>query len=158
MKVESHRFGTLEIAEDEIIRFPHGIIGFPTDVEFVLLRKNGQSALGWLQSLMTPQLAFPVVTIDALAVDPSYYEARIQIGADSSDLAKIAEAHAIMAIVCASASLPPTVNLLAPVIVELSTRTGAQVFLNDTKCSTAEPFALREPKAPAAMACACAAP
>jgi hypothetical protein len=35
MNIESQRFGTLEINDDEILSFPEGVIGFPNEQRFV---------------------------------------------------------------------------------------------------------------------------
>lgn len=144
MQIHSHRFGDLEIQECEKIRFPQGMIGFPDEREFVLLRKSGRSVLGWLQSTTNPGLAFPVASLDALLITPQYYAALAAARAPTMDLPRFAEQFAAMVIVCASPDGPPTVNLLAPVVVDLDTRTGEQIFLPDSKCSTMEPFVLRE--------------
>ncbi|MES1182283.1 MAG: hypothetical protein ABUL60_00640, partial [Myxococcales bacterium] len=37
MKIESQRFGTLDINEDELLAFPAGVIGFPTEQRFALV-------------------------------------------------------------------------------------------------------------------------
>jgi flagellar assembly factor FliW len=49
-----------------------------------------------------------------------------------------------MVVLCALSGQPATVNLLAPIVVNASTRTGAQVILEGTRFSTREFFALPE--------------
>jgi flagellar assembly factor FliW len=48
-----------------------------------------------------------------------------------------------MAVLCASAGQQPTVNLLAPVVVNVRSRKGAQILLENSTFSTSEPFVLR---------------
>ncbi len=140
MLIQSPRFGLLEIERREVIRFPEGIIGFPDDREYVLLRKNGRAAIGWLHSTTNPALAFPVISLDALAIEPKYFESITKAWHHPSGVDGVESELAVMAIVCAIANGPPTVNLLAPVVVDAVTRTGAQIFLLDTQYTTMEPF------------------
>jgi flagellar assembly factor FliW len=142
MKIDTTRFGTLELDEAEAIRFPAGIIGFPSEDTFVLLRKREGSPIGWLQSTRTAGLALPVVSVDALASD---YE---DLTIDGSDAIKTvigeADGYAIMVVLNPGAATGmATVNLLAPIVVNPETRTGAQVLVESTAYSTQEPFALR---------------
>src|SRR4051794_38772109 len=66
MNVRTTRFGTLEIAEDRVINFPKGLLGFAECRRFCLLEPADDACFFWLQSLDDPALAF-VVT------DPSFF-------------------------------------------------------------------------------------
>jgi flagellar assembly factor FliW len=57
--VQSTRFGTLEVAETDVIEFPAGLIGLGGR-RFAILEHNPDSAFGWLQSLEDDGLALPV--------------------------------------------------------------------------------------------------
>jgi flagellar assembly factor FliW len=105
-----------------------------------LLRQRDDSAIGWLQSTTNPALAFPVVSIDALAVTYPAIAAAPAPGQKEEQ----ADPHAVMAVLCASAGQPPTVNLLAPVVVNVRSRKGAQILLENSTFSTSEPFVLRD--------------
>src|ERR1700742_1979626 len=59
--VQSTRFGTLEVAETDVIEFPAGLIGLGGR-RFAILEHNPDSAFGWLQSLEDDGLALPVTT------------------------------------------------------------------------------------------------
>ena len=145
MRIETSRFGTFDVDDKDPIHFPQGMIGFPTEKQFVLLRHRDDSAIGWLQSMTNPTLAFPVVSIDALAVVYPAVAATPAVGATEEN----ADPHAVMAVLCASAGQPATVNLLAPIVVNVRSRKGAQVLLEGTTFSTNEPFVLRNvPPAP----------
>ena len=62
MKVETSRFGTINISEKEIVRFPEGLYGFEKETEFTLLpfNPNVESPMGWMLSLESYHLAFAV--------------------------------------------------------------------------------------------------
>lgn len=64
MQIETQLFGTITAADDKIITFSDGIIGFPDMNRFTLIvdEDNGDSAkVFWLQSLDDGAFAMPVV-------------------------------------------------------------------------------------------------
>jgi flagellar assembly factor FliW len=148
MRIQTDRFGTFEVDDKDPIHFPQGMIGFPSEKQFVLLRHRDDSAIGWLQSTSNSALAFPVVSIDALAVAYPTIAATPEGGQKAEEV----DPHAVMAVLCASAGQPATVNLLAPIVVNVRSRKGAQILLEGTAFSTNEPFVLRNvpamPEAP----------
>src|SRR5258706_92809 len=42
MKVQSSRFGTIELNDDEVINFPAGLIGFPDETSITKLVSSGK--------------------------------------------------------------------------------------------------------------------
>lgn len=73
MKLNTRIFGEVEIAEEKIITFENGIIGFPELRHFVLLHdeeKGTGAGIRFLQSVEEPTFAMPVM--DPLAVKPDY--------------------------------------------------------------------------------------
>ena len=61
MKVETTRFGTLDISDEEIVRFPEGLYGFEKETEFILLpfNPNVESPMEWMQSLTSTTASIP---------------------------------------------------------------------------------------------------
>ena len=73
MKIQTKIFGEIEIADDKIITFENGIIGFPELKRFALLHdeeKGTNVGIRFLQSLDEPGFAMPVM--DPLVVKPDY--------------------------------------------------------------------------------------
>ena len=141
MKVQSSRFGTIELDDQEVIRFPAGLIGFPDETSFVMLRPKPESPIAWLHSTQTSWFALPVVSADVLQADltGTISEATKASGLVSSD-----EPYAVMAVLNApGAGVPASVNLMAPIIVNAETRQGAQLLLESSNYSTQEPFVLK---------------
>ncbi len=153
MNIMSQRFGALEIQEDQVLDFATGVIGFPNERRFVLVPHNGTGFLAWLQSTETPALALPVVSAHAFGA--KYPDVDIAQALSDVGLAGALEDVALMVVLCAPQGLPATVNLLAPIIVNVATRRGAQVILEGSRFTTRELF-IREqdtaeaPKAQAA--------
>jgi flagellar assembly factor FliW len=140
MQIETSRFGSLELKEADVIRFPAGLIGFPNENSFMLIQHGGSGLLGWLQSTTSPALAFPVVSAHGLVQE--YPDVLIEPVAERAGLGDDAAALAVLAVLSAPTNQPATVNLLAPLIVNAVTRTGAQVFLDGSRYSTQELFGL----------------
>jgi flagellar assembly factor FliW len=143
MAIQSDRFGTIEVEEQDIIRFPHGIIGFSDEHSFILIRTKS-NAVGWLQSTTNPSLALPVVSAHVLA--PPYPDVDIESYAQAVGLGARVEELAVVVVLNAQAGVPATVNLVAPIIVNVTTRIGGQVILDGTRFTTREMFIL--PAAP----------
>lgn len=140
MNIESQRFGTIDINEDELLTFPSGVIGFPREQQFALVPHHGSGYIAWLQSVSTPGLAFPVVS--AHAFGEKYPDVPVEAAAKEAGIEGDDEALAVMVVLCALSNQPATVNLLAPIVVNATTRQGAQVILEGTRYSTREFFAL----------------
>ena len=72
MKINTRVFGEVDIADDKIIHFPAGIIGFPDLTDFTLIHdvEKGMDTIHWLQSIQEPGFAMPVM--DPLLVLPTY--------------------------------------------------------------------------------------
>ena len=64
VELDTRAFGKIAIEEDKIIRFDHGILGFPDLKDFTLIfnvDKGMESSIKWLQSLQEPGFAMPVM-------------------------------------------------------------------------------------------------
>lgn len=149
MNIETTRFGNLTIDPAECITFDTGVIGFRNEHAFVLLRSQQGSPIGWLQSTKTGWLALPVVSVEALA--NGYDDSNVQQAVSLARVGFDANECAVMVVLHPTSPEAPTVNLLAPIVVNVTTRKGAQVILEGTKLTTLEPFALRSYDAPAPM-------
>ena len=73
MKIQTKNFGEVEIADNKIITFDKGIIGFPELKHFTMLHdeeKGSSAGIRYLQSIEEPSFAMPVM--DPLLVNPDY--------------------------------------------------------------------------------------
>lgn len=140
MIVNSDRFGSVEIAESDTLMFPGGIVGFPQESRFVLLRRQDSQFIGWLQSVKTSYLTLPVVSTHMLT--PKFPDVDLKDHVASAGLGSNTEELAVLAVLSAAPNEPATVNLLAPIVVNAKTRIGAQIMLEGTHFTTHEAFAL----------------
>jgi flagellar assembly factor FliW len=143
MIVHSDKFGAIEVDATDVLNFPTGIIGFPRESEFVLVRRGDSQVIGWLQSTQTTYLTLPVVSAHALA--PRFPDVPIEVYAERAGIGSDPEELAVMAVLSAPPGQPATVNLMAPIIVNAATRIGAQILIENTRFSTRELFILPEP-------------
>jgi flagellar assembly factor FliW len=67
MKIETSRFGPLDVEETILIRFPWGVPGFEQIKRYVLL-EHRQGPFQWLQAVDDPDLAFVVCEPQAMGV------------------------------------------------------------------------------------------
>ena len=49
MEVRTTRFGVIDIAEDRVITFPEGLLGFSDRTRFCLLQPGDDACFFWLQ-------------------------------------------------------------------------------------------------------------
>jgi flagellar assembly factor FliW len=137
MHIDTSRFGTIEASDNDLIRFPGGVIGFRKETRFVLIPHGSSAFIAWLQSTTTPDLAFPVVSAHGF---PGYPDVPLDVAADRAGIGGKHDDIALLAVLSAPHSQPATVNLLAPLLINAATRIGAQVFLEGSRFSTQELF------------------
>jgi flagellar assembly factor FliW len=143
MQIVTTRFGSVEVPDEHLIHFKNGIIGFPREFKFALIPHGQSTLIAWLQSAITPALAFPVVSAHGLVVD--YPDVPLDPVAEKAGLGGAPDDFAVLAVLCAPRGLPATVNLLAPLLINSVTRLGAQVFLEGSRFTTRELFAVPPP-------------
>jgi flagellar assembly factor FliW len=138
MKIESTRFGTLEIDDKKVIGFPKGLIGFPEEKSFVMVHHKGSDAVAWLQSTTNPALALPVVSVHQFG--PNYPDVPLDAAAERAGLDGSPDDMAALVVMCTSPGAQPTVNLAAPIIVDAAKWQGVQTILEGTKYTTREVY------------------
>jgi flagellar assembly factor FliW len=129
MKINTVRFGELDIDEKRIFKFTLPIIGFNELKEFIILDLNKDNFFKWLQSVEDPALAFPVVSVFSMDIDYS-----IDLPDNVIDALKIQSAESLL--VMNVASIPQdnpqgaTINLLAPLVFNVDELLAGQVILS----------------------------
>ena len=132
MEVRTTRFGTLNIAEDRVISFPKGLLGFSQQKRYCLLEPGEDSAFFWLQSLDEPSLAF-VVTDPALFV-PEYSVPIRPEQMQELALGRLEDAQVFVIVNKVDQHL--TGNLQGPLVINTTTRTGEQMVLAEKRWTT----------------------
>jgi flagellar assembly factor FliW len=124
-------FGVVAYEEASVLRFPAGLPAFEEEREFLLIEKPETAPILFLQSLRTPDLAF--LTIPVGMVDPAY---RPALEAEDAALVELPSSRDVEAgenvgclgIITIPEGGAPTVNLMAPIIINRSRRLGVQAI------------------------------
>ena len=134
-KINTLRFGELEIEEQDVVRFADGIPAFEDEHEFVVLPYEEGTPYMFLQSMMTPELAF-------LMTDPFVFFPDYSFELDDENMEKLAINSMDDVLVCTLISVPRsgvadmTTNLLAPVVINRHTMQARQIVLEKTQYTT----------------------
>jgi flagellar assembly factor FliW len=128
--IVTERFGEVPFAATDVIEFPWGLPGFAEHRRFLALSLDEQPNFIWLQSLDDPKIALP-------AADPwqifSDYEPRMPAYAtEALDLRDPADFTILCVVVAGKGAQEMTMNLLAPIIINLRSRRGRQVMLENS--------------------------
>ncbi len=134
-KINTLRFGELEIEEQDVVTFEEGIPAFEDEHEFVVLPYEEGTPYMFLQSLATPELAF-------LMTDPFVFFPDYSFELDDENLDRLGIKTMDDVLVCTLISIPRsgvadmTTNLLAPVVINRHTMHAKQVVLEKTQYTT----------------------
>ncbi len=134
MVVETVVFGKIEVEEDKVIHFSHGIPGFEESQQFILLPIGDDIPFSYLQCIDNEQLSLLVT--EPFGFHPSYeftitdsLKAELHIEAEDQVV--------ILAVVTVQDNLADaTINLLAPIVINHKRAVGRQIILHDTQYMT----------------------
>ncbi len=127
MQIDTSRFGPLEIEPSDLLLFPSGLVAFEDCRHWVLLADADNSLVGWLQSASRADVAIPVVS-------PRRFKNDYQIRINRTQLAPLhlrAVHEAYVLAIVARNERGLTLNLKAPLVVNLDRRLGRQVVAID---------------------------
>ncbi len=123
------RFGECSYRESEVVRFPWGLPGFPALRRFLVISVDEAEGYIWLQSLDDLKIAIPMCDPWLHFAD---YEAPLPQYAKQSLEIETAQDFCVLCVLVASpGGSETTINLLAPVIINLDKRVGRQIMLEN---------------------------
>ena len=131
MEITTKIFGKVTIGDDRIIKFPNGIVGFPDLQNFALMydsENTDGNSLNFLVSLDEPAFALPVMVpslIDAdydPAIADDYLIPLGEFEDGMLELVTVTVPHDVTKM---------TVNLMAPIVVNVKTKKAVQVIVDD---------------------------
>ena len=131
MKILTKVFGEVEIAEEKILEFPNGIIGFPELKRFTLIHDEEQgtdAGIRYLQSLDEPAFAMPVMNphIVKKDYDPQVNDELL------SNLGNLTEENIVVLVTVTVPSdlTKMSVNLQGPIVINADERKAAQIIVD----------------------------
>lgn len=137
VEVTTKAFGKIAIDDDKIIRFEHGILGFPDLKDFTLIfdiDKGSESSIKWLQSLQEPNFAMPVMNPELVmeGYTPVFDRELLRPLGDNLDSENILM---LVTVTVPKDVKQTTVNLKAPIIVSVEERKAVQLICDDDSYS-----------------------
>jgi len=127
MNISTTRFGSIRLETRDLFTFPAGLIGLADCRDWALLSDGSNDALAWLQSVERPETALAVVSPRRFVPDYRFRAYRSELA--PLELADIEEAY-VLSIVSQNVD-ELTLNLKAPIVVNVRNRVGRQIVVND---------------------------
>jgi flagellar assembly factor FliW len=139
IRLESPRFGPLEVSEERVLCFPRGLPGFPDCKRFILMDHDRDTPLRWLHCVDRAEIAF-------LVVEPREILTAYDVEVPQDVLALLgwkAESHepsdVLLLLILNTGEASLAANLRAPLVVHTRTRQGHQLILEDPSLSFRHP-------------------
>ncbi len=135
LKVNTSRFGEIEVDENNVVHFANGIPAFEGENEFVILPYDQESPYYFMQSLKTPDLAF-LLTIPFLFFPDYTFEI------DDETIKELEIKNQENVVYYSMITIPNgsirymTANLLAPVVLNTDNMCAKQVVLEKSNYTT----------------------
>lgn len=131
MLIKTKHFGEIEVKEENILKFEEGIFGFEDIMSFVIIYDNEAevSPFCWLQAIEVEEICLPL--IDPINYFPDYNpEIAGELVGKIGEL-KVEDISLFTVVVVPEDIKKMTTNLKAPILVNIKTKKGIQVVVED---------------------------
>ena len=131
MKVNTTRFGDIDIADDKILNFVSPIIGYNEYSKFTIVEQENNELFQWLQCVENPELAFPISI-------PSYFNIDYNFEIDDVTQEKLELTDVQNLLIYNIVTIPnsnpkgATINLLAPILINSQTNNAMQYIITNS--------------------------
>ena len=131
IEIDTVKFGKVEIDKKSIFNFVAPIIGFNGLKKYAIIDYKPDSPFKWLQSMEDMELAFPITLCSFFGIDYQF-----DIPDEEAEKLGIKTADDVLAFNIANipSSNPQgaTINMLAPIVVNISNKKAMQIVLKNT--------------------------
>ena len=143
ISVPSQALGAIEVRPESVIAMAEPLAGFPDTTQYALIEhtRQGGSAAGsvfWLQAVERPFHAF--VVTDPWGVHPEYAPEISDADAQQLGLTSFEDARVFGILTVPRNPSEITINLRAPVVVNVAQRLAKQVVVLNDQYSTRHPM------------------
>ena len=143
MKINTKYFGEVDYEDREVVSFSKGLFGFEDEHDFLLIRfDNEDGTLLSLQSVNTPTLAF--VVMNPYKLMPEYDPVVSDDELGSIGMESVSDIAVYVIAVIGDRVSDTTVNLKAPLMVNVANHKAMQVLLDDSWYSFTHSFAEKQ--------------
>jgi len=140
VKINTTRFGELEVEKSDMITFKEGLLGFENLKNFFVVDPGDQTLILWLQSSDQSSLAFPI--IEPKIFKPEYSVKLVPSEMQSLNLENINDAVVYSILTIPQVVTEMNANLKAPIIINNKSKLGRQIVLQDSKLEVKFPMYL----------------
>jgi flagellar assembly factor FliW len=128
-EIETTRFGKVKIDSDHVVEFRDGMIGFNPIKKYVLVESPGMPLVMWLQSVDEPDVAFPLI-------EPWFFRSDYKCVITDADKHSVSFSDSDHLKILVVMTIPEdlekmTVNLKAPVVINLNKGLATQTIIQD---------------------------
>ncbi|NLF34952.1 MAG: flagellar assembly protein FliW [Clostridiales bacterium] len=139
MTILTAHFGEADVDSENILNFEQGLPGLEEDKRFALLSNEDSKPVCWLQSLDHREIALPV--IDPFTVCPDYSFDIAPEDAAALEVGEIKDVYVLSIMVIPESVHAMTVNLSAPIIINVRNKKAKQIILDDRRYRMRVPVA-----------------
>lgn len=131
MKINTTRFGEVDIDENKILNFVSPIIGYNEYLKFTIIEQENNELFQWLQCVDNPELAFPISI-------PSYFNIDYNFEIDDVTQEKLELTDVQNLLIYNIVTIPnsnpkgATINLLAPILINSQTNNAMQYIITNS--------------------------
>src|SRR5699024_5299944 len=146
MKIGTKYIGEIELEQEHIIEFQTGLPGFLDEKRFVLLNIPCNTVFQTLHSVITPNLTF--VVTDTYFI---YQDYTFELDDNMIAYLKLETERDVKVLSIVTLKKPfdeSTINLKAPIIINVNSNQGKQYILNDDTYLTKAPITTQAEKVP----------
>lgn len=137
MKIQTTRFGELEVAKQDIINFQDGLLGFDNLKSFFIVDPGDQTLILWLQSTEDGSVAFPI--LEPKIYKPDYSIKLLPIEMQSVEIETLSQASVYTILTIPQNVTEMTANMKAPLVINNKSKVARQIVLQDNKLEVRYP-------------------
>ena len=137
MQISTARFGTVEVEGSKVLSFADGLPGLEEYKLFVILQVGESYPVVWMQSVDDPDICLPV--IDSFLAVPEYAFNIDDEDANELGLTKTEDLHVLSVLVIPENLEGMTINLAAPIIINMDSGKAKQVLLGGAEYGVRHP-------------------
>ena len=131
MKINTTRFGELEVDNSDIITFKDGLLGFEQLTKFFIVDPGDQTLILWIQSIDDAGTAFPI--LEPKIYKPDYSVKLLPAELTSLSLDNLNEASVYTILTIPQVVTNMSANMKAPIVINNKTKNARQIVLQDSK-------------------------
>ena len=131
MKLNTSRFGEIDVNEEEIITFSDGLFGFEDIKKYIIFQMEEDNPLMWMQSIEEGSLAF--IIIRPFEFNPNYSLQLSDNDVEELGLTSPDDSDIFGIVVVPEDPSKMTANLQGPIVINRILKKGKQVISTSPK-------------------------